>query len=136
MTMSNFKPPTKADFTALRKQLGTMTEGFSHYQSIRDRYSDGEPLTGADTEDLLALLRAHPAWKRKTADGVTGFTVLTLAYGSTVSRAFHLIDDGGTPRSFSYVKCLRNAFGSVEWRHESRRKRTRHDPALRQSTAK
>lgn len=121
--MSIFEQPTKSDFTRLRKRYGTMEAAFEHFQNLRAKYNNGQAVSTDDSGDLLELLRVHPDWPRKTANGVQGFTIALVERDGATSTAFHLIDDAGRAHSFSYVKCLRNTFGSVEWRNAARRRR-------------
>lgn len=121
--MALFERPGRNAFSSLRKRFGSMAVAFAYYQSIRDRWADGEELTGEDAASVLHLLRTHPRWREKVTVPVLSFTVESVTDDrGGVTRAFHWVDDVGGKHSFSYLKCLRNVFGGVEWRNNSRQK--------------
>lgn len=124
--MFDFEKPGRSTFSSLRKEHGTMDAAFTFYQALRDRWEDRVEITGSDADALLHLLRTHPRWSEKVTMPVVGFVVDRVGdEGSHYTRAFHWLDAEGEKHSFSYVKCIHNVFGGVEWRNASRRKRRR-----------
>ena len=98
--------PVKVGGQAFR----TQKEALKYIADLRDRYEDGEPIRGADTEFLEDLLLLHPEAAQKTGCGVARFTVATeQVYNKT--RHFVVRRNDGTETDFSFISCVRGADG-------------------------
>ena len=72
-------------------------------RSIKDRYSDGEPLRGKDRRLLVALLKRHPKATSKIGPGVAAIVVDRFVGGT---RCFFVVRTDGTVEDFSIYRCL------------------------------
>lgn len=75
-------------------------------RAIRDRYKDGEAITGKDDLFIRDIFSRHPSAQRITGVGISHFVVRPdLKWGTT--RAFWLVKTDGSTEVFSAFKvCL------------------------------
>jgi hypothetical protein len=74
-------------------------------RTIRDRYDDGEEITGGDAAFLEELLRLHPEANQKLGEGISYFSVQPdPVFGTTRHFVVHRKD--GTSTDFSFKSCI------------------------------
>lgn len=72
-------------------------------RSIKDRYSDGEPLRGKDRRLLVALPKRHPKAASKIGPGVAAIVVDRFVGGT---RCFFVVRTDSTVEDLSIYRCL------------------------------
>lgn len=78
-------------------------------QRLRDGYSNGEKIRGADSKFVLALFKANPEYRAKLGRRrLSHFEVRVFTYQT---RGFFAIFSDGTFVDFSFKKSIKRLFG-------------------------
>lgn len=77
----------------------------THFSKMLNRYSIGEPVTGADDLDLRALIKRHDQCEEKLGAGIDHFEVATAPDGYN-NECFWIVRRDGTRIDFSFKHCL------------------------------
>ena len=76
-----------------------------HFQGILKTAKIGEPLSGEELEDCIALFMRHPEWSEKKGVGVKSVQVINNpVYGD---RCFWIYRTDGSTTDISYLTCVK-----------------------------
>jgi exopolysaccharide biosynthesis predicted pyruvyltransferase EpsI len=76
-------------------------------KQIKDRYANGEPLTGADAKYVYMILTNHPNASQKIGSGVRAIFVAEYIFNT---RCFFVLRKDGSVSDFSASKVIRGKF--------------------------
>nr|MCU0649682.1 DCL family protein [Gemmatimonadaceae bacterium] len=88
--------------------FGTQKSAMDEARRVRDRYADGQMVTGDDVDFLMDLLYLHSEAADKIGSGVAGFSVdRDHVYRTT--RCFFVHRTDGSSTDFSFENCIKGA---------------------------